>query len=119
MWKKFVKDYLSFTKKDRVGVIVLVTLIGIVVLLPYLWPARKIIPPGKEEIEQLRRQTAQLNREDTTAEQPDDISFPAHYRSPKKYSKEKSDLFYFDPNTLDAPGWKRLGIRDKTMNLVR
>ena len=49
MWKKFVKDYLSFTKKDRVGVIVLVTLILIVVLLPRIWPAKKTLStwPGR------------------------------------------------------------------------
>jgi DNA uptake protein ComE-like DNA-binding protein len=119
MWKNFVKDYLSFTKKDRVGVMVLVTLIGIVVLLPYLWPARKIIPPGKVEIEELRRQIAQLKQVDTAAAQPDDITFPSHYTSPKKYSKEKSTVFYFDPNTLDAAGWKRLGIRDKTIATIQ
>lgn len=32
---------------------------------------------------------------------------------------KKSTLFYFDPNTLPAEGWKRLGLRDKTIATIR
>ena len=65
MWKNFVKDYLSFTKKDRIAVIVLVTLIFFVVLLPYTWPAKKPVQPAKEEIEKIKILAAQLNKPDT------------------------------------------------------
>ena len=27
-------------------------------------------------------------------------------------------LYYFDPNTLDQAGWKRLGLREKTINTI-
>ncbi len=115
MWKKFVKDYLRFTKKDRVGVMVLLTLIFLVVLLPYLWPVKKATAPNKQELEQLRRQMAQLQQSDTAANQTaGEPTFSEHYASSGKYPSPKADLFYFDPNTLDPAGWKRLGIRDKT-----
>jgi DNA uptake protein ComE-like DNA-binding protein len=117
MWKKFVKDYLSFTNKDRIGVIVLVTLIFIVVLLPYMWPAKKVVRLSGEEIEKIKLQTAQLNRTNaanTTAEQEEDEPVPGNYPTKKNYTREKAEIFYFDPNTLDAEGWKRLGIRDNT-----
>lgn len=29
------------------------------------------------------------------------------------------ELFYFDPNTLSAEGWKKLGLRDKTIRTIR
>ncbi|MCM3768838.1 helix-hairpin-helix domain-containing protein, partial [Neobacillus niacini] len=35
------------------------------------------------------------------------------YPSPKK-----GTLFYFDPNTLEAEGWKKLGLRDKTVATI-
>ncbi|GEO10620.1 hypothetical protein SAE01_31160 [Segetibacter aerophilus] len=41
---------------------------------------------------------------------------PKHYDN---YSKPTGELFLFDPNTLDENGWKRLGVRDKTVNTIR
>ena len=30
----------------------------------------------------------------------------------------KGDLFYFDPNTITVPEWKRLGLREKTIKTI-
>ena len=38
MWKQFVKDYFSFTAKERKGIIILVIIIFFLVFLPYLYP---------------------------------------------------------------------------------
>jgi len=118
MWKKFVKDYLSFTKKDRVAVIVLVILIFMVVLLPYIWPAKKIKQPDTQEIEKLKLQVAQLNKKnDAPASATETKQYESRsYNCPAKKDdyKPKAVLFYFDPNTLDAAGWQKLGIREKT-----
>ncbi|MEP6748606.1 MAG: helix-hairpin-helix domain-containing protein [Bacteroidota bacterium] len=118
MWKNFVKDYLSFTKKDRVGVIVLVTLIFIVVLLPYAWPAKKVKQADPQEIEKIKLLAAELNKANDA---PASSSYtkkneykPGSYPTTKDYDKDKAVLFYFDPNTLDAAGWERLGVREKT-----
>lgn len=116
MWKKFVKDYLRFTKKDRVAVIVLVMLIFMVVLLPYVWPAKKIKQPDKQEIEKLRLQVAQLNKT-SDAPAPETNQYESrsyNYPAKKDDYKTKAVLFYFDPNTLDAVGWQKLGVREKT-----
>lgn len=43
------------------------------------------------------------------------------YTQPKRNAfdkAEKGELFAFDPNTLDAGGWKRLGVRDKTVETI-
>ena len=117
MWKIFVKDYLSFTKKDRVGVIVLLSLIFIVVLLPYIWPAKKTVQPDKAELDKLISQTAQLTNKETVNavnDGKDDPSAAPDYPPKKNYTNRKAEVFYFDPNTLNTDGWKRLGLRDKT-----
>ncbi|MEO5682047.1 MAG: helix-hairpin-helix domain-containing protein [Chitinophagaceae bacterium] len=119
MWKNFVKDYLRFTKKDRVGVIVLVALIFIVVLLPYMWPVKKAVQPSPGEIQQLQLQAAQLNKAADAAEQNEDHPGTYHFPAKENYTKEKAAIFYFDPNTLNAAGWKRLGIRDKTAATIQ
>ncbi|MEP6727425.1 MAG: helix-hairpin-helix domain-containing protein, partial [Bacteroidota bacterium] len=118
MWKNFVNDYLSFTKKDRVGVMVLVMLIFIVVLLPYIWPVKKSARPSKEEIDKIKILAAQLNKRDTASQNNED-PIPDNYPAKKNYRKEKAETFYFDPNTLNAEGWKRLGIRDRTATTIQ
>lgn len=45
-----------------------------------------------------------------------------NYNEPKERPYErtaKGELFPFDPNTLDADGWKRLGLRDKTISTIQ
>ena len=37
----------------------------------------------------------------------------------ENYKKDKGELFTFDPNTLGTEGWQRLGIRDKTINIIQ
>ena len=33
-------------------------------------------------------------------------------------NSNKGELFYFDPNTIASSGWKRLGLRDKTIQTI-
>jgi competence protein ComEA len=122
MWSQFIKDYLTFTKKERVAVLVLLALIFLVVLLPYLWPEKKIIQPDKKEIETLRSQLATLSKPDSANKAfNEDEEHRAIYNHPLSNNdgKIKPTLFYFDPNTLSAEGWKRLGLRDKTIQTIQ
>jgi competence protein ComEA len=119
MFKKFVKDYLRFTKKDRVGVLTLVTLIIIVALLPYVWPVKKPLPASPEEIAALRHEAAQLNSQSAKKEMPGGDAFSENLPATEHFAKQKPVYFYFDPNTLDAAGWKRLGLRDKTISTIQ
>ena len=121
MWKQFVKDYLRFTKKDRVGIIVLVSLIFLVIFLPYLWPAKKPIPASRQEIEKIRSQVAELNKHSnkamaTTNPEAEVSLYPEHAKKQSNIGSYK--LFYFDPNTLNAEGWQQLGIREKTAGTI-
>lgn len=41
-----------------------------------------------------------------------------NYRQNAGSRSKKVELFYFDPNQLDALGWARLGLRDKTIGII-
>ncbi len=44
-----------------------------------------------------------------------------HFTARKKYDYAVSlpvELFYFDPNTLNEAGWKKLGVKDKTIATI-
>ncbi len=122
MQNQFIKDYLTFTKKERVALTVLLFLIFIVALLPTLWPAKKMIQPDKKELEELQAQLAKLSKTDTAAGKyagQQEVAVEYNRVPFGNDAKNRPGLFYFDPNTLSAEGWKRLGLKEKTIQTIQ
>ena len=126
MTRKFLSGYFSFTRKERTGIIVILLLILIFSALPFLFPYfishkapdhtafEKAITTLKYKQVDSTRVSAQRNY--------DEDNYQHYYPSSPKnyYDKEtKGELFYFDPNTLSEDGWKKLGIRDKTITTIK
>lgn len=120
-WRAFVKDYLTFSKKERNGIFITIFLSVLIYTIPRFWPVSKT----HIEKDAFQKELAQLKISiDTShklfAYQRDDET-PDYYR-PKHYDNYKTnegELFAFDPNTLDAAGWKRLGVREKTIHTIQ
>ena len=66
-------------------------------------------------------QTEEKNDNDYTQKYDDNNSAAYQYdrSANNNYSKQKGELFYFDPNTLSTEGWKKLGLRDKTIHTIQ
>jgi competence ComEA-like helix-hairpin-helix protein len=124
-WKKISTDYFTFTRKDRIAVLVLVVLIVIVVFAPAIVSrpnSGSSATPDTAWMTSVKR--LELKEEDTdrfTDRTSKDNSSNYQYdRSDKEYfNRSKGELFYFDPNTLNAEGWKKLGLRDKTVKTIQ
>ena len=122
MFKQFLNEYLSFTKKERAGIFILVALIVICLLLPFFYPYfihQKIYDHSQfdKEIAQLKIQEIDSASEKKYFNKNFDENNYTNYYEPsekKFYSKPKAEVFYFDPNTASADDWKRLGVREKT-----
>jgi competence protein ComEA len=126
MWKRFMSEYLSFTKKERTGIIALLVLIAIFIALPFLFPFFVHTKPPdaslfKKQIDQLK-----IKQADTTfkygrrnADKEDYQDYRESDYNRNHPNKPKGELFTFDPNTLDETGWKRLGVRDKTIATIQ
>jgi competence ComEA-like helix-hairpin-helix protein len=120
-WQTVVKDYFTFTKKDRIAIVVLL-LVG---AFFYFFPKIDTTKETPIDNTAFEKEIAQLKIYKDSSRpyrnyRNDDESFD--YYQPKKYAFEnnvKGELFTFDPNTLDAEGWKRLGIRDKTIQTIQ
>ena len=112
MSKNYVRDYLSFTRKERVGILVLITLIVFIFLLPSLLRPHTS-PPTPEEIAAFHSLARSLyqNRTDSVGEQVESLGTEKPINENKN---ENASLFYFDPNVLSVEDWKRLGIKDRT-----
>jgi competence protein ComEA len=115
---KFIKDYLSFGKRDRIGVLALIFLIAIIYLFPYLFARPgKPFPLTEDSVLAKAIDTLQSRHKETSYKKPeqgDDLQFESSQT--KSYSN--GALFRFDPNTLTVEGWQRLGLSEKTSRTI-
>jgi competence protein ComEA len=115
------KNFLTFTKKEKRGTLVLLaTIIGIFVSAKYVYPLiikedttnNKAIFAAADSLKEKQKDSTQnfYNRN----EYADNGGYHAYTK--KEYNNTfTGTMFYFDPNTLSADGWKKLGVRDKTI----
>lgn len=126
--KTFIKTYCWFTRKERTGIFVLLLLIIISFLFPLLYSY--MISSKKSNYASFQKEITQLTiaqyKDSTDKFSPQDFSNNNYYSPyPQSIEKNKYDgafkgePFYFDPNTLPVAGWRKLGIRDKTIQTIQ
>src|SRR5688572_15520868 len=106
------KAYFIFTRRERVGVIVLLAMIGIIYAVPEFLPDDHVV-----SVEYITDSLRSL--QDSTGKAYDalpDIKRNGKYDHTTAGSAPVK--FYFDPNTLDEKGWKRLGIHARTIRTI-
>lgn len=106
--KEFIKDYLRFSRKERNAAIVLLLLIGFTFSVPYWYK------PGTVTISEEMKAWL-LKTEQQLAVRSDSGNSNLTLSSAKTAQTER---FTFNPNTLDANGFARLGINPKTINTI-
>jgi len=95
--KKWLVEYLSISKKERTGFVILVILISMIWILPRFF--------GKTNL-----------RSEILAKADSVISMSVNNSAPVSKSFR---LFDFDPNTLDDRGWAELGLTEKNIFTIR
>jgi len=131
MWKQFLHEYLSFSKKERTGIFIVLALICFCLSAPFFYSYfihRKQYDHSQfdKEVAELKFKLADTaigknfyNRDGYPNGSGDNYT-DNYDRSEKNYSpKIKGEVFYFDPNTATVNDWKRLGIRDKTAETIQ
>jgi len=112
--------YFRLTRKERIGIAALLTCICLLLLLPPLLD--RALPASPSPLADkswlLRAEALQ-----TTTDEPDFANQSARPYTPAAGYRDahpaaNAALFAFDPNQLDAAGWKRLGLRDKTIGII-
>ncbi|HVM87841.1 MAG TPA: helix-hairpin-helix domain-containing protein [Puia sp.] len=122
MLKDHIKEYFSFTKKERTGIFILLAVIMIVFLVPHFFLQQKV-KSDKQAFEQFKNEIAQLKPEKKDSDKHDNLNSGQEDAYEKKYDnksahKEATELFYFDPNTATADEWKKLGMPHKTIKTI-
>jgi competence protein ComEA len=111
--KNFIKDYLSFSRKERIGLLAMLTLIILIYLLPRLMEREKPFPIGSLQVLGAAIDSQQTRESGVAIKN----RFNLH-PSPVHASFSNGILFSFDPNQLPAEGWKKLGLNDKTIRTI-
>jgi competence ComEA-like helix-hairpin-helix protein len=109
--KRIIKEYFTFSKKERIAVIILLFLIVAFLTAPYFFEKEK----KKLAINtQLQEQLEKLQQDDAL----DSLKKQESFIDTNAADVNNATLFVFDPNTIDAIGWKKLGLRDKTIATI-
>lgn len=122
-----LNEYLTFTKKERTGIITLLVIILLLVLAPLAFPffiKEKTYSTAEFEndISRLKIKQTDSNRH-IAFRNFDENNYQNFYQPSYKNSYYKNqptgELFYFDPNTATTADWQRLGVRDKTIATIQ
>lgn len=121
--KERLASYLTLSRKERTGVILLGLLILALFGLPSLLPSADPPAPGPADtawimaMKRLEEKGPTKKAEHRyTREQGKPDSERTAY--PDAGKKPAPVLFAFDPNTLDEQGWFKLGLRDRTIKTI-
>src|SRR4051812_11683385 len=118
MWRKFVAGYLTFSKKERIAAICFCSSILVLTLWPHLSPKPATTPLQEDTTLSKLLDTATRLAQSKPDATLDNNHSASQYEVSKNSGYTESALFYFDPNTLDASGWKKLGLQDRTIKTI-
>lgn len=125
-WRKTITSYFTFTRKDRIGILLLLTIIVALLFSPKLisyTTHSTTVFADSSWISALR----QLETNDSVQRQLAYNGYEEEYPASYQYDRTKNNypgsvparLFRFDPNTVSDEGWKKLGLRDRTIQTIR
>lgn len=121
--KERLAPYLTLSRKERIGVILLGLIILALFGLPSLLPSADPPVPGPADTAWIM---AMKRLEEKGASEKSMKSYDRTERQtgsgrqtyPASGNPAAPSLFPFDPNSLDASGWARLGLREKTIKTI-
>ncbi|MBL0047966.1 MAG: helix-hairpin-helix domain-containing protein [Bacteroidetes bacterium] len=121
--KQFLKDYFTFNKGDRNGILVLLFLI--LALLFTLSILNALIPTKKVDFVTFDNILKELEAADKgnalfsdTVLQSSQVKNSGNFNSGISHSKPEPHLFPFNPNTQSPESWKELGLSPKQITTI-
>lgn len=117
MWRTFVREYLRFSRKERLGIGMLVLAMLLTSYLPdlFFYFQRRPVASSddlKAAVLAFESQPAMKARTPHAFESQPAMNEVAH-------EKEAAPaLFYFDPNTLTPDRWQQLGVSERTARTI-
>ncbi|MGE5317916.1 MAG: helix-hairpin-helix domain-containing protein [Chloroflexota bacterium] len=112
--KGILRQYLTFTKSERIGIILLFSVIVIIILVPHFLPEKTINASSADELYKIEvnKYLQELKKEQSGHRTYQSISpVDKSYRTNSYLSRFKPQPF--DPNTISAQGYMEMGFSEK------
>ncbi|MBV9963227.1 MAG: helix-hairpin-helix domain-containing protein [Parafilimonas sp.] len=112
MQKNTLAEWFRFSKRERNASFILLFIIALVIVLPYLVPAKKAQISIDKDVQQqldayLQDHPSSTNQSTYAASIDTTIN-----------DTVKTQLFFFDPNILNEEGFRKLGLPLKTVHTI-
>lgn len=122
MERRASNHFLHFTRREKNGILAVLCFTVLVSTAPYayvaLTEARHQVPVD-EKLTPFLHQPDSANITVMNSGRFRKAYRPYHHNREEQMFANNPALFYFDPNTLDADGWKKLGVREKTIEGIQ
>jgi competence ComEA-like helix-hairpin-helix protein len=125
-WSEFAKDYLTFTRKERIGILIVAVIILITYFLPNILSSANSKPTQVDTtwmaaVKKLEIKDSNFRNENYRKDDEEDTYAYQYDRKKSNYASNaiKGELFNFDPNTTSSAEWKQLGMRDRTIQTIQ
>jgi len=110
--KKGWKDYLTFTKKERIGIIVLMLVLLLFLLLPEIYQPELPAAKADTSLVSLFASKPSIEKAVYAADEKEGAN------NAEIFDARKFRLFMFDPNTVSESQWLELGIKARTVKTI-
>jgi competence protein ComEA len=114
--KQIIRDYLTFNKRERNGVFVLISII--ILMLVYLNISEKFYRVKNIDFTEFRREADSMNSF-LKRSQSQLLENESSSEIKESSAQIKSERFHFNPNNLPELGWKRLGLTEKQIKTIK
>lgn len=112
---KNFKEFFEFSKKELNGLLILSILLMVILSAPIIYTY--LNPPKKYDYSDFINEVKEFR-----ASASNKVPYKSKYSSNKEATEEKAfsgELFTFNPNNLSASDWKRLGLNDKQIKVIK
>ncbi|OFY87314.1 MAG: hypothetical protein A3F72_17605 [Bacteroidetes bacterium RIFCSPLOWO2_12_FULL_35_15] len=118
--KQFIRDYLTFNKRERNGLFILLAIITS--LIVYLNVSDRFLKPQLVDFTKFENEikvfSASVQKVNDSLKQEKGSDYTTVAASGNAIKKQ-SELFNFDPNNLPEKEWKRLGLSKKQIQTIK
>ncbi|NCI45532.1 ComEA family DNA-binding protein [Sediminibacterium soli] len=105
--RKIWKEYFNFSKKERTAILLLLLIMAGFIAAPYCYRPAPAIPEPESMV-----------FPDPGSSEYDTVKTADSYGEAVAENDRKPETFYFDPNTLEEQGWRKLGIPARTVQIL-
>lgn len=119
-----IKEYFKFNSRERLAIYLLTCLMSLFWILPVFYPSKSPINLSENDRKLLANQPSDAYQDSNNFHLTVPVQkLSADQNLVSKYGvveeiKKPVHYFYFDPNTIGADQWLKLGLRNKTIQTI-